>query len=141
MNLSDAIRAGSKLRGQAFKAILGRDGGTCALGAAYEATRGRLEPGMPVGAVGDWLVITFPILKMALRSPCEGCHRKRAVSDIIVHLNDDMRWTREAIAEWVETIEKRIERVRAWQAKRAAAREEVAKPVASPEREESLATV
>lgn len=99
MKLSEAIRLGSMLHPQGFEelrsyqyddlgAVIGMK--TCALGAAQ--------------AAGYWLddiCIT--------RLQCPACATVEWLDNLIPHLNDDHRWTREAIADWVETLELRKE--------------------------------
>ena len=34
-----------------------------------------------------------------------GCGQQEKVYDMVAHLNDTHRWTREAIADWLETLE------------------------------------
>ncbi len=36
------------------------------------------------------------------RCPAEGCRKTLSLASILVHLNDDHRWTREQIAAWLE---------------------------------------
>jgi hypothetical protein len=36
---------------------------------------------------------------------CPSCGRSRLVCEVIAHLNDDHRWTREKIGAWVAEIE------------------------------------
>jgi hypothetical protein len=99
MKLSEAIRLGAMMRPQAFSCYT--DGiGTCVWGAANEAI------GLPANhgffeTEGEWSVAD-----QASRCPIAKCVRRfRVVSSIIQHLNDEHRWTREKIADWVETIE------------------------------------
>lgn len=56
----------------------------------------------------------FPILKMSYTIPvdCTGAHfntlanvRRAPLLNILVHLNDAHHWSREQIADWVETLE------------------------------------
>lgn len=35
---------------------------------------------------------------------CPSCYEQRSVADNIMHLNDKHKWTREAIADWTETL-------------------------------------
>jgi hypothetical protein len=43
----------------------------------------------------------FDCLEYTLRSCPEGCRKRLALGAMILHLNDDHQWTREAIAQWV----------------------------------------
>lgn len=113
MKLSEAMREGSKLSNQCFGSIGFKDK-TCAL-----------------GAVAEWLEYTgqskvnwrytlyFPILFENILPPCGCCPTADSVGFCldddgtfmvsIAHLNDAHKWSREAIAEWVETIETKLE--------------------------------
>src|SRR5712692_10489902 len=42
---------------------------------------------------------------LAVHADCPSCGLSRLVCQIIVHLNDDHRWTREKIGAWVAGIE------------------------------------
>ncbi len=106
MKLSEAIRAGAKLRPQAFGK--GFDGvGTCAMGAAFEGMgldpkSLDLEICQPIPEV---LRELFPPKSVRL---CPVCGTQKALG-VIVHLNDEHGWTREAIADYVETLEREQE--------------------------------
>src|SRR6185436_16765159 len=100
MKLSEAIRLGAMLRPQSF--TNGFDGtGTCAWGAAFEAV-GYAPKGFKFdGAwMPKWGEHEFHKLFDKSRA-CPDCGA-RFTSDMIVHLNDDHRLTREPIADWVE---------------------------------------
>lgn len=93
MKLSEAIREGAKRHPQIFGDLYNRvDGavvGSCALGAAMLMQR------------------SFPLLQSS-RVTCPACMDPRIhtrLDNIITHLNDNHRWTREAIADWVATLE------------------------------------
>lgn len=93
MRLSEAIRLGAMLHRQAFGSYShidksGRVFATCALGAAraagYEIESGTLKLSQ-CPECGDYVWCpAFPL---------------------VAHLNDIHQWTRERIADWVETIE------------------------------------
>lgn len=97
MKLSEAIRLGAMLKPQGFgRATTGpRATATCALGAAYQAS----------GSQHSWgsLCQHFPILSRLEWVECPECRVPHETP--IPHLNDDHRWTREQIADWLETIE------------------------------------
>ena len=103
IELAEAILTGIKRRPtQSFGSYFGPNGGSCALGAAYEAMYR-----LPVDADGkrptrdlDWF---FDCLDMVRPCPGEGCKKRIFLAAILVHLNDDHRWTREQIAEWLST--------------------------------------
>jgi hypothetical protein len=96
MRLSEAIRLGAMLHPQAF-GWYQREGGTCAMGAAMDA-----------GGFQRWPIVEVsPATCPACACVLHGngiCH---ATGAIIVHLNDGHRWTREQIADWVQTVEER----------------------------------
>jgi len=97
--LAAFIRAGSVRRpDQAFGDYYSGKDASCALGAAYEAMyRLPAEPGRP-GRDLDWF---FDCLDTVKACPGEGCRKKLFLAAIIVHLNDDHRWSREQIADWL----------------------------------------
>lgn len=96
MRLSEAIRLGSMLGPQAFHQYETDDGATCALGAASVA----------VGNGAAYLGFFLEHEKLlGGKATCPACRVDSLVVSVIVHLNDEHRWTREAIADWVETVE------------------------------------
>lgn len=95
MKLSEEIRLGAMLRPQAFGHLIA-DGATCAIGAACEAI-GQLCCGFPVQ--WEWAHSQAPVTCLACAKPIWS------VALTIVHLNNDHRWTRERIADWLETVE------------------------------------
>jgi hypothetical protein len=85
---------------------------TCALGAAFDArgllhvhAEGYTVERLPV----EW--VDFWNRPGACPSPDVylDCQMQFTIQLVITHLNDRHRWTREKIADWVETIEKRLE--------------------------------
>ena len=101
MKLSEAIRIGSKLHPQFFGQLRGWVGdrmGTCVLAAAVD--------GLSKAHNGDMLLHqAWPI--MLLRVSCPACERPiDTIQHRMIHLNDDHRWSRETIADWVEQFEK-----------------------------------
>ena len=93
MRLSEAIRLGSLLHPQAFSVGHRHEGdviATCALWAAMDAGYN----------------IFLSIWLKQPQCPINACifHRDE-LQVMIIHLNDDHRWTREAIADWVQGIE------------------------------------
>ena len=90
MHLSEAIRDGAKLATQCTTETMGRgrDGSTCALNAAWDTGHRETHRYYPLPA------------------SCPICMRYNGLAVVVIHLNDDHKWTREAIAEWVETIER-----------------------------------
>lgn len=99
--LAEFIRNGAHQRTeQAFGDYFTGQNASCALGAAYEAMyRLPLKPGHPTRDL-DWF---FDCLDSAKSCPVDGCRKRLYLAAIIVHLNDDHRWTREQIAAWLES--------------------------------------
>jgi hypothetical protein len=91
MRLSTAIRLGSLLHPQCYRAICIENGGhvlaTCAMGAAYEAGFGA------------------DVAVLCIRTRCPVCDDERSLQGVIVHLNDFHQWSRVRIADWVATVE------------------------------------
>jgi hypothetical protein len=91
---------------QAFGAVrkMRSDGlHTCALGAALEAVRAR--PGY------DPADELWPALAKLEQLQCPVCHCTGLdVFVAVVHLNDGHHWTRERIADWVESVESGLAR-------------------------------
>lgn len=85
---------------QAFGAYYEGTRASCALGAAYEG----LYP-LP-GDVGPLrpkhMERLFDCLEYSIRRCPAGCRKSVPLAALIVHLNDDHRWTREHIAEWLD---------------------------------------
>jgi len=110
MLLSDAIRAGSKLTGQAFWTVKELDGRTCALGAAAEGAGYRVGRCTTTGlAAAPW----FHYNNHAVACPRPPSWEGRTIGDarlldVVVFLNDMLQWTRERIADWVEEHEWRL---------------------------------
>jgi hypothetical protein len=97
MILSEAIQLGTMMTSQAFRALFRADG-ACALGAAL------LAVGVAPEQAGRSVRRRWP-WAFAVSVDCPNCGRSRLVCEVIVHLNDDHRWTRERIAAWVAGIE------------------------------------
>ena len=97
MILSEAIQLGAMMTSQAFRVLFKADG-ACALGAAL------LAVGVAPEQAGRSVRRRWP-WAFAVSVDCPSCGRSRLVCEVIVHLNDDHRWTRERIAAWVAGIE------------------------------------
>lgn len=103
MRLSEAIRLGAMLKPQKFgppSHQLKYETETCALAGVAEVIG---EQNLNVcGWNKRW-----PVLKQ--QRFCPACvmngNKPDVVTGVITHLNDRHRWTREQIADWVETIE------------------------------------
>lgn len=46
----------------------------------------------------------FPVLQRGVHCPVKICKRLDNVGHIIIHLNDIHKWSREAIAKWVDSL-------------------------------------
>lgn len=113
LTLSEAIRLGAMLRPQGFGDLFqfsypDLTVKTCALGAAYEAA-GIMSIDSDRDATG-WPKLTrgaFPILDLLLERGCPACRKLGTdkLAFVVTHLNDEHRWTREAIADWIATLE------------------------------------
>ena len=108
MKLSEAIRLGSMLKPQGFGTFRDEEG-TCALGAALDAC-GALEEHQLGRMVR--LHSLFPLLNDINGLSCPVCEDVGEGHDenTIPHLNDEHRWTREQIADWIQGIEEEQER-------------------------------
>ena len=123
MLLSEAIRTGARLRPQAFGGLFcpvihGGPLGSCALGAAAEATYGSVAAalaaaaGLPRANPEPWgLLDRYPLLaEWDPPLPC-GCSLEKvgplSVDAAITHLNDFHSWPRERIAKWVAMLERK----------------------------------
>lgn len=102
--LAEFILDGAKRRpDQAFGDYYQGLTASCALGAAYEAMYR-----LPQDASGkrptrdlDWFFDCLDTVK-----PCpggDGCKKRIFLAALLVHLNDDHRWSREQIADWLAT--------------------------------------
>lgn len=113
MKYSEAIRLGAMMSpGQAYGELRDSNGNTCARGAAMDA----------IGILDGWIRgrdITafqkmesqFPIEKAPASCPlCKGSWAyPYDVITAVVHLNNEHKWTRQQIADWVETKERELE--------------------------------
>src|SRR6266702_918790 len=93
MKLSEAMRLGAMLKPQGFGLFdVIRDELACALVAA------RLAIGLDKALLSEFPVLYEPVDK------CPSCSLEYqfGLSQMVVHLNDDHRWTRERIADWIE---------------------------------------
>jgi hypothetical protein len=100
IELADAILTGTRRRPvQSFGSYFGPEGGSCALGAAYEGVY--LLPHDAHDAVPQRLDRFFNCLENTSRRCPAGCHKQIPIAALIVHLNDDHQWTREQVAAWL----------------------------------------
>ena len=107
MRLSDAMRIGAAIRPQCqggmFRTSSKGIKYSCAVGAIMEGLTGRSDI-----TVDDFLYATFPIFSKKVSCPVN--HQTMMVPTaslgaIIIHLNDNHGWTRERIADWIDTID------------------------------------
>ena len=98
-DLARAIMRGVSRRPvQSFGEYFGDNGGSDALGAAYEGIF--LLP-RDVRGFHPRVWRLFDFLENTSRR-CPGpCHKRLPVAALMVHLNDDHQWSREQIADWV----------------------------------------
>ena len=100
MKLSEAIRVGSKMRPQAFGSFYvkmpGEPKSGCVLGAAAD---GSGNSNLDILLHELWPVIKHKVSCPACEQPISIIHK------VMIHLNDGHRWTREAIADWIEPFE------------------------------------
>lgn len=114
MTLSEAIRAGAQIRPQAFGSYFTgttrANACSCAIGAAYEAsfTDSPLANEC-VDKDFDALAKLYPLLnsdELLFCPECAGAEvRRENLCNMLIHLNDDHKWPRERIAEYVERFE------------------------------------
>lgn len=112
MKLSDAIRLGAMTGRQAFGAYFMGSDASCALGSAARACNVKRGLASMYAALNT----EFPILDVIDRQQCPACctlRQQETRTALIPHLNDDHRWKRERIADYVETIELAQEPLRA----------------------------
>jgi hypothetical protein len=103
-HLSEAIREGAKLSEQAFGDLVEGDK-KCAIGAALEAL-GLLEKVSETGNVPGLLFQQYTYLGQTVA--CPRCRQQFDMGLACVHLNDDHRWTRESIADWLAQQEEKL---------------------------------
>ena len=100
IELAEAILTGIKRRPtQSFGSYFGPNGGSCALGAAYEGVY--LLPTDAHDAMPRRLDRFFDCLEKTSRRCPAGCKKQIPIGAMIVHLNDDHEWTREMVAAWL----------------------------------------
>jgi hypothetical protein len=114
LRLSEAIRLGAMMKPPA-RGVMGGAGGTCAIGAAADAI-GHLHD-REFRNAWDAFSQVWPILGVQTFGPSDTWTGRRKVKfhvrSIILSLNDDDGWTREQIADWVESIERSQEQCNA----------------------------
>lgn len=103
MRLSEAIRLGAMLRPQALNHFITEAGATCAFGAAFEAIGRNIVAEADILCSGDamqaWAICDVDVLNpVSLEMD--------VLYSVVTSLNDFHGWTRERIADWVESIER-----------------------------------
>jgi hypothetical protein len=103
--LASFIRAGAERRPeQAYGDYYKGKNASCALGAAYEGMY-RLPREMEGAHPTKDLEWFFDCLEGTVRRcPVDGCKKRLVLSALIVHINDEHRWSREQIATWLESV-------------------------------------
>lgn len=105
MYLSEAIRIGAAMKPQTF-GTYNDNVGTCALGAMWDAFR--TQPAEQQSKLFNHAFI-FAEQDMTMRENCPECGGRQnfpnGQNNLIPHLNDYHKWSREAIADWLETME------------------------------------
>lgn len=122
MKLSEAIRLGAMMKPQAFgklrrvvyfyKGEPRQEIRTCALGAALDACGLLMVEDVQLMRFDNVFVHHPEIIATLLqccRNPMIESGRTASVHEVIVYLNDNCRWSREQIADWVACIEQRVE--------------------------------
>lgn len=107
-SMSEAIREGAKIRPQGVGTFFAA-GKTCALGAGAEAI-GFSERALSMGCFED-LTQLYSYLKSIGTCPVPECKELSSgtiIGRVVTHLNDEHLWTREAIADWLETEEEKL---------------------------------
>lgn len=114
LRLSEAIRLGAMLRPQGFGHLFSH-GKSCALGAAKEAIgmKGkRAKAGEGNGWQGFDFYAYWPWLRSRVRHPVtEYGFTEENAFWVVMHLNDHLHWSRERIADWVESVEPKEESI------------------------------
>lgn len=109
MKLSAAIRIGSMTTRQIIGKLSDGANGRCAIGAAADIG-GCLEECSKTGMYGA-LGQVFPIANRIVERPDDPAYpdiiikHKYTVMSVMWMLNDICKWSREQIADWVETVE------------------------------------
>ena len=105
MRLSEAIRLGAMMKPQAFGVLIDDNGGTCALGAAYDAFGIKFDAsGIPNGYLDELDLWLHRIIELQAAT-CPECGLNTPAIGLIPHLNDAHRWTRQRIADFVGLYE------------------------------------
>lgn len=98
-DLAEAMRKGAALRPQCFGSYFWQ-GASCAIGAAYEGATGRANEEVNRNHV----LQLFPDIA-GKGCVCPSCGESHTAYTMMVHLNDTHKWTREAIASWMDSLQ------------------------------------
>lgn len=107
MKLSTAIRKGCEQHpqdsGRLFTEVNNVVISSCVLGAALVGVYGQDGTALSYSELAK----VFPLLEQPVNYPpgAEDFIASESLSDVMIHLNDRAGWTREKIADWVETVE------------------------------------
>lgn len=117
MKMSEAIRGGDDFMGELRGGWCTKDRG-CAIGAAISYVHQGVNWFIGSAACGTLVQREvhdlFPVGRRRAKCPVKGCegvgHKDSEIVWIMVsHLHEYHRWSRKAVAEWVEVVEKRLE--------------------------------
>lgn len=104
-SFSEAIREGAKLRPQASGGLMNASS-SCAVGAGLEAM-GHLKepPDCTRSELAAYHVaeVAYPYLENREACPAACSDYRDTLTNVLWHLNDHHHWTREAIADWLES--------------------------------------
>jgi hypothetical protein len=104
--IAELMREGTTFRPQAKLAIFNSYGEACALGSALEALRGKGTLSLETTtdeAVDELSEATGQDLRNHTNDPIDG-EKNYTIYEIITGLNDSNGWSREQIANWLDTV-------------------------------------
>lgn len=101
MKLSEAMRRGSKMCKHAVGRWAGNDGSGCAIATLMMGAGIIKKTEHSVIFMSDTFE-QFPMLLRPVACPVCTIHGARSLYEIIMHLNDDHKFTRERISGWIE---------------------------------------
>lgn len=105
MKLSEAIRLGATISKQICGQLMDSEGNTCAIGSALVACGAKEMMARRAYVLFPLLAQRVPIPNVITGRYADVRNLNADVYSIITHLNDVFGWTREQIADWVETVE------------------------------------
>jgi len=107
MGLSGAMRKGAKIRPQTRNHYYAMDDDgrwcSCAMGAAIEGALGVMEVFSPGGVEALFGIVLGELVVPPDERISDGDEKIQLIPAIL-RLNDDLGWTREQIADWLEGI-------------------------------------